>query len=694
MLCTVDIETELIPKEGIYNINKIYCIGIKLNNQPTKCYSYLYQPNSDGNNVTAVKLINTCKYIVGHNMAKFDLPILKNIYGKIIAKPIDTLILAKIMYTQNQLYNIDKGITDMPKDLWGSYSLKAFGYRIGDYKIDYTDFSGLNPDMLDYCKQDVDLTYRLYLFLKSRSNYPSQQIIDIECKVAEIVARQQQVGFYIDKDKARELSTLLRFKAMNLKHQLLRVFKPKFLADGPPIVPVKARRAKLYISNPNYHVKSVPPFRHIRQLEKAKNGKLKLPAKTKYKYFTTPHICYHSYIVGEYQKIKLTKFDPGSRHKIQHWLRTDFGYEFPYYTPKGGAKVDPGSLETMEYPEGKLLKEYLKTMKDLSQLDTADGSLLSNLREDSTVTSNIDTNGAVTGRFTSSSINLNQIPAQKEFRELFSAPKGWTFVGSDFSQQELVNLAELLYPYDGGKYFDIISNGDKAKGTDIHSVNAKALGVTRDKGKMINFGFLYGSSETLTGYTTLGNDTYAEFTTAEHSRAMDKLAKRKVVINNIELYPLKKGQYVPFNDKLGMYMLYGKMLQSRLIQSTEGLGELIRTLTDRVTKDGYATTLLGRRIPAESSHVALNYHCQGMGAEAMKVYLMLLHEKLSHLCPFTQVRHQATIYDEVDFIVKNEHVEEVVAALDKNYADVSKYIGMKCLYSGETKTGLNWAMCH
>lgn len=65
---------------------------------------------------------------------------------------------------------------------------------------------------------------------------------------------------------------------------------------------------------------------------------------------------------------------------------------------------------------------------------------------------------------------------------------GICWVLADFAQQELVNLAELLYPYDGGKYFDIVANGDKKKGTDIHSVNAKALGVTRDEGKAINFG--------------------------------------------------------------------------------------------------------------------------------------------------------------------------------------------------------------
>lgn len=692
-ICTVDIETELIPEMGIYDISKIYCIGVKVNDQPTKMFTYLYHPTSAGNLRAAIDLINTCDYIVGHNLAGFDLPILESI-APITAKPIDTLIAAKMMFTQSDLYSIDLGITTMPKDLYASYSLKAFGYRIGDNKIEYEDFSKFNSDMLTYCAQDVELTYKLYKFLASREDYPAYHLMELECNVAKIISIQEYVGFYVDHAKARELATSLRFKAMNLKHQLLRVFKPRFLPDGQPVVPAKPRRQKLYIPDPDYQFKSRVPFRHIRQLDRTKNGKWKLPAKTKYKYFATPHKLYYSYYTGEYQKIKLTKFDPGSRDKIKKWLEADYGYQFPYYTPKGNAKVDADSLANLEIPEGQLLKEYLKTTKDLSQLDTGAGSILNNIRSNSTVTSRIDTNGTVTGRFTSSSINLNQIPAQPEFRELFSAPEGWTFLGADFDGQENLNMAELLYPYDGGKLYDIITNGKKEDGTDLHSLNAKALGVSRDDGKGIWFGFTYGSSEILTGYTVLGNGDFDEFTAKEHAEAMDKLAKRKIVINNVELYPIKKDLYVPFNDRLGVYMLYGRRLQQRLIRNTEGLDELIRDLTAKVNTYGYATTLLGRRIPAESSHVALNYHCQGMGAEAMKVFLHLLHQKLSHLNPFTDYRHQATIYDEIDMIVRNEYVEEVADIVKNNFPAVSKYLNMKCTYTGGVMIGPDWSKCH
>lgn len=693
-ICTVDIESTAIPSAGIFSIDKIFCIGVKVNNEPTKVFTYLYTPYSDGSLQAAIALINSCDLVVGHNIAKFDKPVIENLIGKITVPVWDTMIAAKIMYTQDKLMSIDAGIKGMPKDQWGRYSLKAFGYRFGDYKLQFDNFTQLTEEMTVYCKQDVDLTYRLYLYLSSQEFCPNNETMKLECKVGEIVARQQAVGFYIDREKARSLFLDMKFKADNLERQLLRVFKPKFLPDGDVVTPAKPRREKRYVPNPNYQFKSRIPFRRICQLERTKNGKWKLPAKSKYKFFTEPHTIYYSYIIGEYQKIKLTKFNPSSRQKIQYWLKQDYNYDFPYYTPTGNPKVDAESLEGLDIPEGALLKEYLKLKKDLSQLEGGDGAILKNIREDSTVTSNIDTNGTVTGRFSSSAVNLNQIPSQKEFRELFSAPDGWKFLGADFSQQELVNLAELLYPYDGGRYYEIVANGDKSKGTDIHSINAKALGVTRDEGKAINFGFLYGSSETLTGYTTLGGKEYTDFTAEEHGKAMDKLAKRKVIINGIELYPLKKGFYVPFDDKLGMYMLYGRMLQQKLIQSTDGLGELIHTLTKQIQDYGYATTKLGRRIPAESPHVALNYHCQGMGGEAMKMFLTVVDEHLSKYNPFTQYRHQASIYDEIDAIVKTEIVDDVAKVVFDAFPETSRRLNMKCLYTGEVKIGNNWYECH
>ena len=62
-------------------------------------------------------------------------------------------------------------------------------------------------------------------------------------------------------------------------------------------------------------------------------------------------------------------------------------------------------------------------------------------------------------------------------------------VGSDLAGIELRMLAHYLARYDGGKYADIILNGD------IHAENAKKIGVTRKQIKTISYAFLYGAGD-------------------------------------------------------------------------------------------------------------------------------------------------------------------------------------------------------
>ena len=334
-------------------------------------------------------------------------------------------------------------------------------------------------------------------------------------------------------------------------------------------------------------------------------------------------------------------------------------------------------------------------MKDLSQLR----GLNEAVRSDSTITSRIDTNGTVTGRFTSSSVNLNQIPAAKEFRELFTAPEGWTFVGTDFGGQENVNLAEALWEFDGGRLNDIIVSGDKDLGTDLHSLNAVACGVSRTDAKPLWFGLLYGSSATLTGYTLLGRKDYTDYTEQEWDSAVEAIEKRLKEVDGEYLYPVKSGAsavYVRYNEQLVKQAIFGKQVQDRLVQSTNGLSDLIKKLSIDAEKNGGILTLGGRLIPVDSPHKCLNYFCQGQGAEAMKNYLTIIHQAFAEagLIHGEHFKQQATIYDEVDFIVRDDCVEAVKHILQTSYAKVSELLGMKCTYTGEVLSGKNWAECH
>ncbi len=360
-----------------------------------------------------------------------------------------------------------------------------------------------------------------------------------------------------------------------------------------------------------------------------KNGKIKLPSKP-LKWSVLPLRFVHQYFEGEYCPLKYVAFEPGSRQKIIRWMRVYHNFEFPIFTDKGNPSVDPEDLVDAG-EEGALMVRYLKVVKDLSQIAEGDGSILNAIRADSTVKSRIDQNGAsATGRFTSSAINLNQIPSQPEFRELFSTPSDdWVFVGTDFANQEGVNLAESLWEFDNGKLWNVISTGDKDLGTDLHSLNAGYCNVSRTDAKPIFFGFLYGSSSTLAGFTILGNKEFTDYTTTDFTKMKEKLLKRTQTLDDELYYPIKKGKLVRMSDQLVKQALFGKQIHNLLLTNIDGLADLLKHLKTTYKKQGYIETLGGRKLTADSDHKLLNYSSQGQGAESMKYYLVTISKEFA-----------------------------------------------------------------
>ena len=115
---------------------------------------------------TAVSWITMANMVVGHNIIGFDLPLIKRLYPFFEYPPVivDTLLLSRLYHPN--LYDIDKKQEwkDMPTKLYGSHSLEAYGYRLGEHKGDYgknTDWSEWSQEMQDYCVQDVVVTKKL-----------------------------------------------------------------------------------------------------------------------------------------------------------------------------------------------------------------------------------------------------------------------------------------------------------------------------------------------------------------------------------------------------------------------------------------------------------------------------------------------------------------------------------------------------
>ena len=109
-------------------------------------------------NETAIKKLKEAELIIGHNIIKFDIPVLEKLYSATFTgKIFDTLVGTRLIFSD--IKDKDFSIKDFPKDCIGKHSLKAWGNRIGEYKEQIeTDWQTFTPEMLEYCKQDTEVT--------------------------------------------------------------------------------------------------------------------------------------------------------------------------------------------------------------------------------------------------------------------------------------------------------------------------------------------------------------------------------------------------------------------------------------------------------------------------------------------------------------------------------------------------------
>ena len=115
---------------------------------------------------TGISWLECADVIVGHNIIGFDIPIIKSLYPWFNPSGIivDTLLLSRLYHPN--LLDIDKkhNWKHMPLQLYGRHSLEAYGYRLGEYKVNFaktTDWKKWSREMQDYCIQDVVVTNKL-----------------------------------------------------------------------------------------------------------------------------------------------------------------------------------------------------------------------------------------------------------------------------------------------------------------------------------------------------------------------------------------------------------------------------------------------------------------------------------------------------------------------------------------------------
>ncbi len=263
---------------------------------------------------------------------------------------------------------------------------------------------------------------------------------------------------------------------------------------------------------------------------------------------------------------------------------------------KTGYSTDTRVLRTIrgEHEIVGVLEEWRELTK---LINTYLGPLPALIGEDGRLHTTFNQAVAATGRLSTSNPNLQAIPIRtelgREIRSAFVAEPGHKLVSADYSQIELRILAHVSGE---PKLRDAFERGE-----DIHTATAaEVLGVEpakltkaqRSIAKMINFGIVYGISA---------------FGLSE----------------NLEI-PREQAQ-----EYIDAYLARFPHVQDFIARTIE-----------EATRDGYVTSLLGRRRPVPEirassrqtrslgERLAVNFVMQGSNADIIKLAMIRIHERL------------------------------------------------------------------
>lgn len=707
-----DIETD-----GLLDVvTTVWCLVIKdLETGELRHYGPNYEDAADGTSpgiISGVRLLDQAECLAGHNIIDYDIPALRKLFPWAkLTPPVlrDTLIISQLCYPD--IKAMDFGLCEkwgMPKQLIGRHGLKAWGYRLGLHKIDYTDWckeQGFEPwamwrqEMSDYCIGDVELNFRLFLALAKKR--PPKRALDQEMAYKLIAVEMEHNGFPFDIEKAQKLYAELTQRRHDLTQEVAKLFDDWWAPVGEVTV-TKTRKEKVPGEG----------FWRIREKGKTKKADLELltwdgvvPGRNAYDAWKwhdageavefVPTLCHYDE-GAVYTKIERRSFNPSSRDHIAERLQTIYGWKPVTFGKNGKPTLDDEILADLPFPPCKILAEYFMVLKRIGQLAEGKQAWLKKAKETERhgrmavrIHGRMNTIGTVTFRCAHLDPNMGQVPSIEngdgivpyghECRDLFTPERGWVLAGVDASGLQLRGLAHNLSPYDGGLYASIVSTGD------VHTANQEAAGLdTRARAKRFIYTYLFGGGGWKIG-SVVGGVTPDELAGVEPGcrgwstavRHLDYIGL-PVTLENVAI------------------TLKGFALKQRFTKRTEGLIELIDAIQAEAKANKAIVGLDGRMVPIRSPHAALNSKLMSDEAIICKEWKVLSHRELvsSGLRNGRDFLLHADVHDEWQMGFRPKIAEDGAKLLQANVVKAGLAFDYKCPLAGEFKIGATWAQTH
>lgn len=581
---------------------------------------------------------NETDVLIAHNGIGYDFPVLKKLYrytykGKIV----DTLLMSRLQEPNRRLpFNC-------PNKKTGPHSVEAWGYRVGRGKPDHDDWSQFSEDMLHRCSEDVEIQCLIYQKLLEEGrgfNWRAAHMTTF--RVFEILQMQEEYGWLVDKEQIERCLSILN-------HWIDRL--DRVLVPSLPLVLVVEETKKAGVVN---WVRK--PF--------LKSGDLSASSVTwvgglgDTEYFT------EKCIGGPFARVSYRQVDLDSRNEtVAYLLKEGWVPDKWNYNKETGERTSPKLSHDDPFAGitsriGNLIAKRVQCRHRRSQIE----GWLKRIREDGRLPQVIS-GIATTGRLKHK--NIVNVPNADSFfgkwmRKIFIAKEGYKIVGTDSAACQLRMLAARM----GDDYYqNVILNGRKEDGTDMHTVNMGAAGLkTRAQAKTFIYAFLFGGGDEKIGTIVKGGKKEGAKLKIEF---LKKIPALKALIDSLVAEWRKNAK--TRKGKWGMEYY-----------------------------DGWIVGLDGRPIRIMSEHQVLVYMLQSDEAIMLQIALLFCHKWITArgYTHGVEYGYVANVHDEWSMEVREDLAPLFAELAAKAIVKAGEYLKIKCPHEGEAQIGDNWYEVH
>lgn len=694
-------------------ITQFWCIGLVDLDTAEEFYFGVDQEEGSGRTLAdGLRFMEECAFLVAHNGYDFDRRALKKIYPayKGPSNEWDSLIMVKLIWPAEVLIGPDldrirKGL--MPAQLMKRHSLKAWGYRTGTHKDEYKGgFDAWNPAMASYMMGDNAAGVAIWKLCMKRLGWDNpapgafvwpHKVLVTEHAVAAIIIQQTEDGVRFDREKAIKLTATLQTLKVKLEDRLKEIFGSWWQAHSDKEAGEAPARAMS---------RNLVGFQDVTVRRFGKTGKELAPYVGPPKEHFAPD--------APFVRVEHVTFNPSSRQHLGQRLQEVYGWKPKEYGKDGAPKVDETVLsEIAESVMPKDVREdimsYFVVNKTLGTLSAGKKSWLGLVTDEGRVHGRMDPLGTITGRGAHKDPNLSGTPSVRkekiiqedgtkievpllglpgrfgyECRDLFVADEGWELSGIDMSSLELILLGHYLFPADDGKFSERVCDPKR----DAHTEHSEITGTSRADAKTAIYLKIYGGSAYklsldpaiivrpeevpgLLGYRGL-------------SMLLRSLAKRF------------GADYREPDDTGKARLVKARQIILAFDEKIEGLKKFQDDVSAIATERGWLKALDGRKLHVRKAYAAPNSLLQGGGAEACKLWMVLLHGALraAGLLPGRDFKQVLWVHDELQFTHRPGLGPVIKRLANETAIEAGVQLGLRGSFRTEGKTGLSWAECH